>query len=250
MVLGQIILASAAVSLISLIGLATFSLKDRLLHSLLFIFVSFASGAMISAAFFHILPESIAAIGAPQTLQLTVVGMLVFFVLEKFLYWHHHHKHHHKGDKDEPPFTYLNLMGGTIHNFVDGTVIAASFMASPATGIISTFAIISHEIPHEIGDFSLLIYGGFSRRKALIFNFISALAAMLGSLMTFFLLPLIPNITSILLPLAAGNFIYVACVDIVPEMHKERDGKKSVVQFVALLFGIALIMALGKLVEG
>ena len=248
MVLEQIILASFVVSLVSFVGVLTLVMKDKLLHSLLFVFVSFAAGSMIAAAFFDLMPESINASGIENTMALAVAGIVLFFIIEKFFFWHHHHKHHHEGDTNEKPFTYLNLIGDGVHNFIDGTVIAASFMASPATGIVSTFAIIAHEIPQEIGDFSLMIYGGFSYRKALLFNFITALTALIGAIATFFLLPLIPGLTNMLLPIAAGNFIYVACVDLVPELRKEIDGKKSVAQLAAFLGGIIVIVATGKLI--
>ncbi len=247
MVLEQIVLASLAVSLVSFAGVLTLSIKDKLLHSLLFVLVSFSAGAMIGAAFFDLLPESIEAAGIENAMALAVVGIVAFFIIEKFLFWHHHHKHHHEGDKSEQPFTYLNLIGDALHNFIDGTIIAASFMASPATGMVTTFAIIMHEIPQEIGDFSLLIYGGFSKTKALAFNFLTALAALAGAVLTFFALPYVPGLNAVLLPIAAGNFIYIACVDLVPELHKERDERKSLAQLFALLGGIGLIFALVRL---
>ncbi len=249
MVLEQIIFASIAVSLVSLVGVITLAMKDELLHSLLFAFMSFSTGALLAAAFFDLLPESIAAGGVGWTMQITVLGILVFFVIEKFLHWHHHHKHHHKGERGEAPFTYLNLVGDGVHNFVDGTVIAASFMTSPALGIVSTVAIIAHEIPQEIGDFSLLIYGGFSKQKALLFNFASALTALIGAILTFYFYPMIPGLVMFLLPIAAGNFIYLACVDMVPELHKERGAKRSAVQLAALVLGIVLIAGVAAALE-
>jgi len=229
MVLGQIVVASVIVSLISLVGVLTLAMRDKMLHSLLFAFVSFAAGTLLAAAFFHLIPESIEMAGVEHTMQIAVAGIVMFFVIEKFLYWHHHHKHHHPGDRDEQPFTYLNLIGDGIHNFVDGTVIAVSFLADTGLGIVSTLAIIAHEIPQEIGDFSLLIYGGFTKRKALLFNFLSALTALVGAVVTFYLYPYIPGLIAFLLPLAAGHFIYIACVDLVPELHKERKVRRSAV---------------------
>ncbi len=249
MVLEQILLATAVVSAISLLGVFTLSIKDELLHALLPLMVAFAGGALLAAAFFDILPESIAASGIDNTMQFAVAGVLLSLVIEKFLHWHHHHKHHHKGDKSEKPFTYLSLIGSSIHNFIDGTIIAASFIISPGVGVISTFAIIAHEIPHEVGDFSLLIYGGFSRKKALLFNFLTALLAILGALAAFFLSPVLPGLAATLLPIAAGNFIYISCADLVPDMHKEQDLKKSAFQFLLFLLGIAVIVAYGVLIE-
>jgi zinc and cadmium transporter len=248
MVLEQILIASVVVSLISFVGIFTLSLRDELLHSLLFL--SFAAGTMLGVAFLHLIPESIQIGTVDGAMQIAVFGILSFFMVEKLLHWHHHHGHHHAGEEPEhPPFTYLNLVGDGIHNFVDGTVIAASFLTSPSLGIASTIAIIAHEIPQEIGDFSLLIYGGFSKAKALFFNFLSALTALAGALAAYFFYPYIPGLTAFLLPLAAGHFIYIACVDMVPELHKEKDPGRSAMQLVAMLLGIGVIVAMGMFVH-
>ncbi len=250
MVLEQIIIATVFVSLVSFVGILTLSMRDKLLHSLLFVFVSLAAGTLLAAAFFHLIPESIEMTNVKHTMQLAVAGIVMFFIIEKFLYWHHHHKHHHKGDTDEKPFTYLNLIGDSIHNFIDGSVIAVSFLTDTGAGIVATLAIIAHEIPQEIGDFSLLIYGGFTKKKAMIFNFLSALTAIVGAVATFYLYPIIPGLLAFLLPLAAGHFIYIACVDLVPELQKEIEEKKSVIQLAAFLLGIGIIIAMGTLLEG
>jgi len=249
MVLENIILATLAVSAVSLIGILTLSMKDKLLHDLLPHFVALAAGSMLAAAFFDLLPESLELTGADAALPLVLVGIVMFFVIERFLHWHHHHKHHHEQDKKECPVTWLNIIGDGIHNFIDGSVIAAAFMVSPAVGWPATMAILAHEIPQEIGDFSLLVWGGFSKRKALFFNFLSALAALAGGVLTFLLAPIIPGLISILLPLAAGHFIYIACADLVPELHKEKDSRRSLMQLAAFLAGICLIVLVGMLMH-
>jgi len=241
MVLFEIIVATFVVSAMSLVGVLTLSINDRQLHSLLFLFVSFSAGALLGAAFFDLLPEGINAGGLVQTMQLAVVGVVMFFVIEKFLHWHHHHKHHHKGERTEAPFTYLNLVGDGVHNFVDGTIIAASFLQNPALGVTTTIAIMAHEIPQEIGDFSLLIYGGFTKKKALMFNYISSLTALLGAVLTYYFSAYVPALIGILLPIAAGHFIYIACADLVPEMHKETSTRRSALQFASFAAGIVLI---------
>lgn len=245
MVLENILLATFTVSAISLVGILTLSMNDKLLHRLLPLFVALAAGSMLAAAFFDLLPESLAASGADFSLPLVLAGIVLFFLIERFLHWHHHHKHHHASDKKECPVTWLNLIGDGLHNFIDGTVMAAAFMASPALGWATTLAIIAHEIPQEVGDFSLLVWGGFSKKKALALNFLIALAAMAGALLAFYLAPVVPGLISMLLPLAAGQFIYMACVDLVPELHKEKDLRRSLAQLAAFLAGIGLIMALG-----
>ncbi|VVC03566.1 Zinc transporter ZupT [Candidatus Burarchaeum australiense] len=250
MVLEQILIATFIVSLMSFVGILTLALKDKLLHSLLLVFVSFAAGTMLAAAFFDLIPEGIAASGIAYTMQITVAGIVLFFIIEKFLHWHHHHKHHHRGDRGEMPFTYLNLIGDGVHNFIDGTVIAASFLSNTGVGITTTLAIIAHEIPQEVGDFSLLIYGGFTKQKALLFNFLSGLTAIAGALLTFYLSSFVPGLTAFLIPFAAGNFIYMACADLVPELHKEVEPRKSALQLAAFLLGIIVITAiLGMLAE-
>lgn len=250
MVLETILLATLAVSAISLIGVLTLSIKDRLLHQLLPLFVAFAGGSMLATAFLHAIPEALNEAGPDSVMPLVVAGILIFFFIERFLHWHHHHKHHHPGDKgEEKPTTWLVLIGDGVHNFVDGTVIAASFLASAPLGVLSTLSIIAHEIPQEIGDFSLLVWGGFSKKRALLFNFLSALTAFAGAILTYFLAPMVPGLVAVLLPLAAGNFIYIACVDLVPEMHKERDTRRSLVQLAVFVAGILLVVVVGSLLE-
>lgn len=249
MVLENILIATFIVSAISLIGVVSLSIQDKLLHRLLPLLVALAAGAMLAAAFFDLLPDAIRSDGVTGAMPLVLAGIVLFLLIERFLHWHHHHKHHHSSDKKECPVGWLSLIGGTLHNFIDGTIIAAGFMVSPPTGILTTLAIITHEIPHEIGDFSLLIWGGFGKRKAIFFNFLSALAALAGGLLTFFLAPMIPGLVSLLLPLAAGQFIYIACVDLAPELHKEKDTRRSLEQLAAFGVGIGLIVLIGALVS-
>ncbi|NUN11656.1 ZIP family metal transporter [Candidatus Micrarchaeota archaeon] len=244
MVLGLILLATIIVSTISLVGILTLSINDKKLHSMLKYLVSFSAGALIAAAFFDLLPEALEITTQENALLLTLIGIVSFFIVEKFLYWHHHHEHHHEGEELEQPFTKLNLIGDGIHNFVDGSIIAASFIQSTELGIISSLAIIAHEIPQEIGDYSLLIYGGLTKKKALFYNFLTALTAIIGALLTFFFSDLIPNLLQIIIPIAAGHFIYIACADLVPEMHKEKNTKHSIIQFAAFSIGIILIFAI------
>ena len=146
-------------------------------------------------------------------------------------------------------FTYLNIVGDAIHNFLDGAVIAISFMNSTALGIIATIAIIAHEIPQEIADFSILIYGGFSKAKALIYNFLTALTAVVGALAAYFYSNAINNSTIFLTSFAVGGFVYIASTDLIPEIQKEKDLKKSLVQLVLLALGILLIWIVGKLFQ-
>lgn len=246
MVLQDIILATAIVSLLSLLGAFSLSIKDELLHQLLPLFIAFAGGSMLATAFFDLMPQAIKSAALGDAMALVLWGVVLSFLFERFLHWHHH-KHHHKGEKEERPLIFLTLVGDTLHNFVDGTTIAATFMVSVPTGMLATWAIIAHEIPHEISDFSLLVWGGFGKKKALFFNFLSGLAALAGGLATFFVAGALPGLISWLLPLAAGQFIYIACVDLVPELHKETDEKRGLQQLVAFGAGIVFITIMTRL---
>jgi len=232
------ILASVtAVSLIAFIGVLFIGLKEDKLKRLTTILVGFASGTLLGGAFLHLLPESL----TPENDQMTVmwyvmVGIVSFFALEKFLYWRHCH------EKECPThtFVYLNLIGDGIHNFIDGMVIAATFMIGFELGLATTLAVIFHEVPQEIGDFGVLVYGGLNKKKALIYNFISAVTAILGALATYFLAYL-RSIEALLVPFAAGGFIYIAATDLMPELHKKSHAGESIVQLFVILLGIGLM---------
>lgn len=245
-VLLQIVIASILVSLVSILGILIF-LRKNTLNKFLFYLVSFAAGTLLAAAFLDLLPEIIEEGFGEAVPMLILMGILSFFVLEKFLYWHHHHAHEHE---ETHGFTYLNIIGDGIHNFLDGAVIAVSFMNSTALGIATTIAIIAHEIPQEIADFSILVYGGFSKMKALVYNFLTALTALLGALLTYFFSSIMENSHSYIAAFTIGGFVYIASTDLIPEIHKEKDIKKSMLQFLMLALGIGLIWFVGIFFEG
>ncbi|MBS3104815.1 ZIP family metal transporter [Candidatus Woesearchaeota archaeon] len=245
-VLIQILIAVLIVSLISLLGILIF-FRKKTLDRILFYLVSFAAGTLLGAAFLDLLPEALEEGFRESVPVFILIGILSFFVLEKFLHWHHHHAGHEH--EEVHGFTYLNIVGDAIHNFLDGAVIAISFMNSTALGIIATIAIIAHEIPQEIADFSILIYGGFSKAKALIYNFLTALTAVVGALAAYFYSNAINNSTIFLTSFAVGGFVYIASTDLIPEIQKEKDLKKSLVQLVLLALGILLIWIVGKLFQ-
>lgn len=238
----QILIAVLIVSLISILGIFIF-LKGRLLNRILFFLVSFAAGTLLGAAFLDLLPEALESGFNENIPILILVGILSFFILEKFLHWHHHHA----GEKEVHGFTYLNMIGDSIHNFLDGAVIAISFMNSTALGIVTTIAIIAHEIPQEIADFSILIYGGFSKARALVYNFLTALTAVIGALLAFFYSSAIENSSIFLTSFAVGGFVYIASTDLIPEIQKEKDLRKSFLQFVVMVLGIMLIWLVGEI---
>ena len=245
-ILLQILIAVFIVSLVSVLGILIF-FREKILNKILFFLVSFAAGTLLGAAFLDLLPEALED-GFKETVPVFIlIGILSFFVLEKFLHWHHHHAGHE--NEEVHGFTYLNIFGDAIHNFLDGAVIAISFMNNTALGIIATIAIIAHEIPQEIADFSILIYGGFSKAKALVYNFMTALTAVIGALAAYFYSSAIQNSSTFLTSFAVGGFVYIASTDLIPEIQKEKNLKKSFVQFILMFFGILLIYAVGNIFE-
>ncbi len=254
--LAYIIISVFIVSLMSLIGVVALVLKPKFTNKILFILVSFAAGALLGAAFFDIIPESLET-AHDGVMPLVLAGIVFFFVTETFLYWYHCHSmkcerhshirggHHHV----KLPFTYLNLIGDGVHNFLDGVIIATSYLVSIPLGIITTIAVIFHEIPQEIGDFGILVYGGFTRMEALAYNFLSALVAVVGAVIAYFFSIMVENLTPWLLPFAAGGFIYIASVDLLPELHQQQKFKKATIQFLFFMLGISVMWALTKFIE-
>ena len=234
------------VSLISLIGVWTLSIKTERLKIILIYLLAFSAGALFGDAFIHIFPE-IGKGGFSIFSSLFVLsGIGLFFVIEKFIHWQHCHmpiteEHAH-------PFAYMNLIGDGLHNFIDGSIIAASFLVNIPLGVATTLAVILHEIPQEIGDFGVLLHGGFSKGKALWLNFLTALTAIIGAVITLIVGRSVENVSSFLLPIAAGGFIYIAGSDLIPELHKETEVKRSFMQLIAFLLGIG-VMALLFLLE-
>ena len=240
----QILIAVLIVSLVSVLGILIF-FRKKTLNRILFFLVSFAAGTLLGAAFLDLLPEALEEGFKESVPVFILIGILSFFVLEKFLHWHHHHAGHER--EEVHGFTYLNIVCDAIHNFLDGAVIAISFMNNTALGIVTTTAIIAHEIPQEIADFSILIYGGFSKSKALVYNFMTALTAVIGALAAYFYSSAIQNSSIFLTSFAVGGFVYIASTDLIPEIQKEKGLKKSFLQFVLMIFGILLIYFVGKI---
>jgi len=243
MVLAQILISVFLVSLVSFVGVITLYLRPKILDKVLFRLVSFAAGALLGAAFLDLLPEALEATGGPIFVY-ALIGVLVFYIIETFLYWYHchyGHHHHHAAHHKVHPFAWLNLFGDAIHNFVDGMIIAAAYIVSVPIGISTTVAVVLHEIPQELGDFGILVFGGLSRGKALFFNFLSALTAILGALAVYYFSMIFNNVSQFLVPFAAGGFIYIASADLLPELHKERNIQRAFTQLFFFLLGVAII---------
>lgn len=253
MVLEWIIAATVAVSLVSLVGTAAFSLGSRHLDKLLFVSVSFATGALLGAAFFDVLPESLSKLPAETAMPVVLSGIVTFFVLEKF-FWHHHHESHRNSKHSvrvakEKPLGYLTLAGDLAHNFFDGVAIAAAFLTSLPLGFATTLAIAFHEIPAELGDFGLMLYSGFSKTKATLLNLATAFSCVLGGVAFFFFAPQVAGLEAYALAFTAGMFIYIATADLVPELHKEENRLRSLAQVFLIALGAAVLWALTTLLE-
>jgi zinc and cadmium transporter len=240
--LGYIVLTTFIIALIAFIGILTISLKDKVLNKILLILVSLSAGALMGGAFLHLIPESIEHGGENNPFIFVLIGFILFFIIEKVLHW----RHCHKGKCDVHTFHYMNLIGDSIHNFIDGLIIAASFIISIPLGLTTTVAIAAHEIPQEIGDFGVLVYGGFNKKKALVLNFIVALTIVFGGIVGYFISQSVEQAVVFLIPFAAGGFIYIAATDLVPEIKKETNIKKSMATMLVFICGI-LIMWLIKL---
>jgi len=232
------------VSLISLVGILTLSLKEKDLKKMLLYFVSFSAGGLFGDAFIHLIPEAMeeSSFGIDVSL-LIIFGIISSFIVERFLQW----RHCHIPTSEEHPhsFAYMNLFGDAIHNFMDGLIIGGSYLVSIPLGVATTLAVVFHEIPQEIGDFGVLIYGGFNRSKALFINFLIALTAILGTIVAFSLGFVIQDFVPFLIPFAAGNFIYIAGSDLIPELRKEEPQPlESVMQLTALVLGVLILFLL------
>jgi zinc and cadmium transporter len=238
-----IILATLAVSLLSLIGVISLLLKKGFVEKITFYLVSFSVGALLGGALLHLIPEAYEEIQTNFVFILVLIGFLSFFIIEKVLHWRHCHEEHCKIHKMEKvhSFGYLNLFGDGIHNFIDGIIIAAAFITSPIIGLTTSLIIILHELPQELGDFAVLLYAGFSKQKALLFNFLSAIVALFGGILGFFLLNSIESIIPFLLAFAAGGFLYIAASDLMPHIIREKSLEKSFIYLLIVILGILLI---------
>ena len=232
------ILLAFLISLFSLIGMATLAIKEKVLRKILLMLVGLSAGGLIGGAFFHLLPEALDSdLDTTAVFAFTIIGFLLFFLLEKFLFW----RHCHKGKCEIHTFTYLNLIGDGIHNFIDGLVIIAAFLVDIRLGLVTTLEIALHEIPQEIGDFGVLVYGGFSKIKALIYNFVAALTVVGGVALGYLVGKEIQLTVPFLLSFAAGGFIYIAATDLIPEIRLEKKLSKSLLSFGVFLLGILLM---------
>ena len=257
---------------VSLIGLFMITIKENILDRILIILVAFATGTILATALFDLIPESLhhleelnaegANIAGNLLFIFVIFGYVMFFVIERFIYWFHGHAH----EKDEQlvcytgidegdgtslkrsagvkGFALLNLIGDGLHNFLDGVIMMVSFLNGITSGVIVTLAIFFHEFPQEIGDFGILIYGGFTKKKALFYNFLSGMIALIGGVLAFILSDVLELFSFFFLAFSGGGFLYLASTELMPELIKEKDLKKSIIQALIFLCGIILIISL------
>ena len=230
------------VSLFSLVGIVLLLLKERILSYVVLLLVSFSSGSLFGDAFIHLLPETVAEHGFTVGVSIFILcGIAGSFVVEKIIHWRHVH---YPEQAEMEAFAYMNLLGDAVHNLLDGVVIAAAYAVDIRVGVATTIAILFHEIPQEMGDFGVLIHGGVSRKRALFFNFVTALTALAGAVVTILLINLVDQVIVFLIPFSAGTFIYIAGSDLIPQLHKEKAVRNSLLQLLFFSLGIAIMVFL------
>lgn len=237
-----IIIFSFIGSVVSLTGGIFLLLREKTALRFSHLIASFAAGALLSTAFFDLLPEASEAAGEGVDIFLwTLIGILTFFLLERFVHWFHHH-HEHEDVRSKPTIP-LIMVGDTIHNFIDGIAMGAAFLVSVPLGIVTALAVAAHEIPQEVGDFGLMLHRGVPRKKIILFNIFSALAAMAGALLIYFVGDVVERFLPVFLAITAGFFIYIAASDIIPEIHSENRRGFAFYESLLLIVGVIIVWA-------
>jgi zinc and cadmium transporter len=237
MTLFSILLATLIVSLVSLVGILTLGLKPELLKRMTLALVGLAAGALMGGAFLHLLPEALEGSDASTVFAYVLASFVGFFIVERILHW----RHCHDGDCEVHTFGHMSLIGDSIHNFIDGLVIAGAFVADWRLGVTTTLAMILHEIPQEIGDYAVLLHAGFGKTRALLLNLFTAFTAIAGGVIGYFFAERSASFESALLPIAAGGFLYIAGSDLLPELRNDRSTKAVALSFAMFLLGIGFM---------
>ncbi|WGI17328.1 ZIP family metal transporter [Methanonatronarchaeum sp. AMET-Sl] len=237
-----ILTATTIIALLAWIGILTLALSNKTFKKLIKLLVAFAAGTLIAAAFIHLIPEAFYELGVGHgelTAPLLIIGGFVFFfILEQYLNWHHCHKAPEEHVKT--PFSYMILIANGIHNFVDGILIGAAFLVDYSLGIVTAIGVAAHEIPQELGNFGILVYGGWEKLKALFVNFLAALLIIPGGIVAYIGAEIIDPV--FIIPFAAGAFIYIGAADLIPEIHNGENIKTSIIILTMFLLGIAIIL--------
>ncbi|RZN63348.1 ZIP family metal transporter [Methanonatronarchaeum sp. AMET6-2] len=237
-----ILAATGIIALLAWIGILTLALREKTFVKLINLLVAFAAGTLIAAAFIHLIPEAFHDLGVGhgelEAPLIIIGGFLFFFILEQYLNWHHCHKA--PSDHEKTPFSYMILIADGIHNFVDGILVGAAFLVDFSLGIVTAIGVAAHEIPQELGNFGILVYGGWEKIKALFVNFLAALLIVPGGIVAYLGAEIIDPIY--IIPFAAGGFIYIGAADLIPEIHDGESIKKSLLILLVFLLGIAVIL--------
>jgi zinc and cadmium transporter len=232
-----ILLATIVDSLVGLIGIFSLWVREKIMRRVSLHLMSFAGGALLGGAFFHLLPEAIEKSPAFNVFAYAVLGFIVFQLIETYLHWHL------CKECDAKPYSYLMVVGDALHNLIDGLVIAASFIVSIPFGIVSTIIIIAHEVPQELGIFGTMVYGGQKKKTAIMYSFFAQTTCVLGGLAGYFLGGASGAFSAFLIPFAAGGFLYITAADLIPQMH-DAKGREKISTFVVYLVGLAMMVAL------
>lgn len=238
MLLSYILLAALAESVVSFSGGFLVLFRESVARWLAHRILGFAIGALLGVAFFDIIPEAIEILGERLAFSYVVGGITLFFAAEKLLRWYHHHEGH---ESEVRPFATLILAGDAIHNFIDGVALAVSFLVSVPLGIATTIAVLLHEVPQEVADFGVLIKGGYSRQRALGYNFLISLTTILGAIIGYGAGQALSWLLPYVLAVIGGNFLYIALSDLIPETHEETGFAHLLVQLLLMGLGIALV---------
>ncbi len=246
--LGYILLFTFLSGVIGISGGALLLLREKFAYKISHYLASFAAGTLLGAAFFDLLPEANEMAHEEIDIFLwTVIGLLIFFLLERFINWFHHH--HEPSTRKEQAAVTLVTLGDSVHNFIDGAVLASTFLVSIPLGIVTSIAVAAHEIPQEIGDFGILLHRGVKKWRILTLNFISACVSLLGALIAYWAAQGIEPLLPIFLSLSAGFFIYIAASDLIPEIHNEDNRKKATIESILLIVGVFMVYFLVNILE-
>ncbi len=247
-ILSQIIIASSIVGAISLVGIVIIMQSKKQIDINLKNVIGIASGVLLASVFLELLPEVFEnpAIDPGNFFAIMLMSILGFYLIERLIHWHHCHGANCPSDS-KTHVAVTNLMGDGIHNFIDGILIATAFLVSPEIGIATTIAIIAHEIPQEISDAGILLHAGMSKAKVILYNFIFAMTSVVGALLAFFYTSRFESIMPMFIAIAAGNFIYLALADLVPELHREQEKKKIAQHTLWLFAGVAIFWLISRI---